>query len=86
MGFSQHTQPVAPNLLGRNFTASAPNRKWVADITGIPTHSGWLYLAGFLEVYSRRAIGYAMDRCRSRLLSRAPIHVGVHACHQYRMT
>src|SRR5262249_13565840 len=36
---SQHSHPVAPNLLGRDFTASAPNRKWVADITSISTHS-----------------------------------------------
>jgi putative transposase len=65
---SQHAQPVAPNLLGRDFTAAAPNRKWVADITGIPTHSGWLYLAGILDVYSRRAIGYAMDGDRHEQL------------------
>ena len=39
---SQHTQPIAPNLLGRDFTAAAPNRKWVADITGIHTRGGWL--------------------------------------------
>jgi putative transposase len=54
---SQHTQPVAPNLLARDFTAPAPNRKWVADITGITTRAGWLYLAGILDVYSRRAVG-----------------------------
>jgi len=65
---SQHTQPVAPNLLGRDFTAAAPNRKWVADITGIPTSSGWLYLSGILDVYSRRAIGYAMDMYRDEHL------------------
>jgi transposase InsO family protein len=47
---SQHNQPVAPNLLGRDFTATAPNRKWVADITSIPTHCGWLYLVGILDV------------------------------------
>jgi putative transposase len=65
---SQHTQPVAPNLLGRDFTAEAPNRKWVADIIGIPTSSGWLYLAGILDIYSRRAIGYAMDGYRDERL------------------
>jgi transposase InsO family protein len=65
---SQHSYPVAPNLLGRAFSASAPNRKWVADITSIPTHSGWLYLAGILDVYSRRAIGYAMAVCRDERL------------------
>jgi putative transposase len=65
---SRHTQPVAPNLLGRDFTAAAPNRKWVADITGISTHSGWLYLAGILDIYSRRAIGYAMASYRDEQL------------------
>jgi putative transposase len=65
---SQHTLPVAPNLLGRDFTASAPNRKWVADITAIGTKSGWLYFAGIVDVYSRRAIGYAMDTRRDEAL------------------
>jgi putative transposase len=65
---SRHTQPIAPNLLGRDFSADAPNRKWVADITGIPTRGGWLYLAGVLDAYSRRAIGYAMDGSRDERL------------------
>jgi putative transposase len=65
---SQHARPVAPNLLARNFTARAPNRKWVADITAIATRAGWLYLAGILDVYSRRAIGYAMDSYRDERL------------------
>ncbi len=83
---SQHAQPVAPNLLARDFTADAPNRKWVADITGISTRRGWLYLAGIVDVYSRRAIGYAMDTARDErlvetaldmaLLSRRP-HAGL---------
>jgi putative transposase len=61
---SQHTYPVAPNLVARNFTATAPNRKWVADITAIETQEGWLYLSGIVDVYSRRAVGYAMDTRR----------------------
>jgi len=65
---SQHTQPVAPNLLRRDFSADAPNRKWVADITGVSTRGGWLSLAGILDVYSRRAIGYAMDAYRDERL------------------
>jgi putative transposase len=65
---SRHTPPVAPNLLGRDFPADAPNRKWVADITGIPTRRGWLYLAGILDAYSPRAIGYAMDGYRDERL------------------
>jgi len=54
--------PVAPNLLQRNFTAERPNQIWLADITYIPTQVGWLYLAVLLDLYSRRIVGWAMDR------------------------
>ena len=50
---SQHTNPVAPNLLKREFTADAPNSKWVADITGIGTAEGWLSVAAIVDIYSR---------------------------------
>jgi putative transposase len=46
---SQHAYPIAPNLLERDFTATAPNRTWVADSTGIPTQEGWLYLSGIVD-------------------------------------
>ncbi len=65
---SQQAQPVAPNLLARNFTATAPQRKWVADSTASATRSGWLSLAGILDVSSRRAIGYARDTTRAERL------------------
>ena len=65
---SQHAYPIAPNLLERNFATTAPNRKWVADITGIETHEGWLYLSGIVDTYSRRAIGYAMGTRRDEAL------------------
>jgi putative transposase len=65
---SQHPYPIAPNLLERDFTATAPNRKWVADITAIETQAGWLYLSGSVDTYSRRAIGYAMDPRRDEAL------------------
>jgi putative transposase len=42
---SNHAFPIAPNLLARDFTATAPNQVWVTDITAIGTHQGWLYLA-----------------------------------------
>jgi len=58
---SKHNLPVAPNLLGRNFTTDGPNRVWLADITYIPTTEGWLYLAGVLDLYTRRVVGYAMS-------------------------
>jgi transposase InsO family protein len=58
---SAHQQPVARNLLARNFAADAVNCKWVADITYVPTDQGWLYLAAVLDVYSRRIIGWSMS-------------------------
>jgi transposase InsO family protein len=57
---SNHFLPVAPNLLEQNFTADAPDQKWVSDITYIWTDEGWLYLAVVLELYSRRVIGWAI--------------------------
>lgn len=57
---SKHKHPVAPNVLNREFTAEAPNRKWAGDITYIPTSEGWLFLAVFLDLFSRRVVGWAM--------------------------
>jgi len=57
---SNHSLPVAPNLLEQNFTADAADQKWVSDITYIWTEEGWLYLAVVLELYSRRVIGWAI--------------------------
>jgi putative transposase len=59
---SRHQYAVAPNVLGRDFTASAPNQKWVADITYVPTEEGWLYLATLMDLFSRKIIGWAMDK------------------------
>jgi transposase InsO family protein len=52
---------VAPNLLQRDFSAKAPNEKWVGDILGIWTDEGWLYLAALLDTYSRFIVGWAMS-------------------------
>jgi putative transposase len=51
----------APDLVKRDFTADAPDRLWVADITYIPTREGFLYLATVLDVFSRKIVGWAMD-------------------------
>ena len=58
---SKHDYPVAENLLNREFEARKPNEKWVADITYIPTEEGWLYLAGVLDLYSRKIVGWDMS-------------------------
>src|SRR4051812_28570783 len=57
---STHAFPVAENVLDRQFEASAPNRKWVADITYIATDEGWLFLAGVLDLHSRKVVGWSM--------------------------
>jgi len=56
---ARHRAPLAPNHLARQFTAPAPNRVWVTDITYLPTAEGWLYLAAVLDVFSRRIVGWA---------------------------
>lgn len=58
---SQHSLPVAENLLNREFVATQPNQKWTGDITYIPTAQGWLYLAVILDLFSRKVVGWAMD-------------------------
>jgi transposase InsO family protein len=58
---SKHNLPVAENLLNQNFIASKSNEKWVSDITYIWTEEGWLYLAGVLDLYGRKMVGWAMD-------------------------
>ena len=64
--------PPAPDLVQRQFTATAPDRLWVADITYVPTWAGFLYLAVVLDVHSRRVVGWAMaDHLRSELVIEA---------------
>lgn len=58
---SAHSHPVADNVLSRDFTADAPNQKWVGDITYIKTGEGWLYLAVVMDLFSRQIIGWSMD-------------------------
>jgi putative transposase len=52
---------VAANMLGRQFEAAQPNRKWVADFTYIWTAEGWLYVAVVIDLFSRRAVGWSMS-------------------------
>jgi putative transposase len=69
---SRHALPIAPNVLARDFTAAAPNRVWLADITYIPTDEGWLYLAAVMDLFSRKIVGWAMrDHLRTELAATA---------------
>lgn len=69
---SAHAQPIAPNVLDRQFNADKPNRKWAGDITYIPTDEGWLYLAGVIDLHSRRIVGWSMaDHMQTDLVADA---------------
>lgn len=70
---SDHANPVVPNTLGRDFArATAPDRVWAADITYIATGEGFLYLAGVMDLYSRRIVGWSMsDSMTTELVEQA---------------
>jgi putative transposase len=57
---SNHPFPIAKNMLNRSFSTAEPDKAWVADITYIPTHQGWLYLAVVIDLFSRRVVGWSM--------------------------
>ena len=58
---SKHHFPVAPNLLERDFTAEAPDKVWVSDITYLATRKGWLYLTVIIDLFSRLVVGWALS-------------------------
>lgn len=60
---SKHKLPIAENKLNRQFKRLQANDVWVSDITYIETHEGWLYLAVFLDLYSRKIVGWSMAKC-----------------------
>ena len=62
--------PAAPNRLQRQFWASAPNRRWISDITSLRTGQGWLHLAIVLDLFSRRIVGWAMHATLTQALAR----------------
>ncbi len=69
---------VASDLLLRDFTATAPNQVWAADITYLKTWEGWIYLAAVQDLYSRRIVGWSMaDHMRTELVADA-LKMAVH--------
>lgn len=69
---SRHGNPVAKNVLDRQFDAKLPNQKWAADITYVRTDQGWLYLAGVIDLCSRKIVGWSMkDHMQTDLVSDA---------------
>lgn len=58
---SKHNLPIAANYLQRQFQAPKPNTAWVSDITYVPTEEGWLYLATFIDLCTRKIVGWSMS-------------------------
>jgi transposase InsO family protein len=77
---SDHALPIAKNLLGRDFRASAPNQKWASDITYIATRDGWLYLATVIDLFSRRIVGWSMSAHIDEPLVHAAITMALQKC------
>jgi putative transposase len=65
---SKHNFPVARNVLNRDFSPSAPNQAWGTDITYLWTQEGWIYLAVVIDLYSRRVVGWSIDRRMKKAL------------------
>ncbi len=69
---SNHVDPIASNVLNRDFNAAWPNTKWVADLTYVPTDEGWAYLAAVMDLFSRRIVGWAVgDSLETSLVLKA---------------
>lgn len=58
---SRHDLPIAPNVLDRQFHVETPDEVWVTDITYVPTAEGWLYLAVFIDLCTRKVVGWSMS-------------------------
>nr|WP_161568146.1 IS3 family transposase [Anaerobacillus alkaliphilus] len=65
---SNHSNPIYPNLLNREFYPEQPDRVWVTDITYIWTMEGWLYLATVMDLYSRKIVGWSTDKTMTKEL------------------
>ncbi|WP_286351995.1 IS3 family transposase [Geobacter sulfurreducens] len=74
---SRHSQPVANNLLNREFNPARPNQVWASDITYIWTAEGWLYLAVVIDLYSRTIVGWSMAERMTRQLVMAALTLAV---------
>lgn len=57
---SRHQDPVAENILNRQFDVAEPNTVWVSDITYLPTRDGWLYLCAIIDLFDRKVVGWSM--------------------------
>jgi putative transposase len=75
---SDHDQPVAANILGREFEAAAPNQRWVGDTTEMLTTSGAkFYLAAIVDLYSRFCVGWAVSAVNDRHLTMRALELAI---------
>lgn len=74
---STHGLSTPPNVLDRDFTATAPNRVWAGDVTYLHTLEGWLYLAVLLDLYSRRVVGWAMSEHNDEALTLSALQMAL---------
>lgn len=74
---SAHHDPIAPNLLAKAPTPTKPDEVWATDITYVETGEGWLYVAGVLDLYSRRLIGWAMGSSLATALPLAALQMAL---------
>ena len=66
---SKHADPIAPNLLNREFNVDKPDVAWVTDVTAISTIAGWTFLAAIVDLYARRVVGWAMSTSNDTALA-----------------
>jgi len=74
---SNHSNPIAPNIIGRMFFASTPNSVWVTDVKAIWTGEGWLYIAPVIDLFSRKVVGLAMRDSNDTDLALAALNAAV---------
>jgi transposase InsO family protein len=79
---SNHTNPIAPNVLARDFEPEAVNQAWAGDVTYIATHEGWTYLAVLLDLNSRRVVGWAMSETNDTALALRALEQAVKTRHR----
>lgn len=74
---SNHSYPVAPNLLKQDFTVDKPNAVWVGDITYIGTDEGWLYLTAVEDLFNRKVVGWALDSVMPTKLTKSALSMAI---------
>ena len=74
----KHSHRVADNVVNQGFNPARPNQVWAGDVTYLRTHEGWLYLAIVMDLYSRKIIGWAMDKRMTTPLVARAMQMAIH--------